>query len=168
MEESQRAAGALTEERGLLPATSRTPYPSSLRFGDCSLTTCFAGRPATELHPAANFSLGGGNANWGRREPPASARGVRRTKCDFRWISAVHTSLAVDRSADYSSATPVTDPSDQQPLRRPVGAKSFRTGWPQSLYLRACSRRTAGTAPAGACRRPVRAQSPFRDLRKDI
>jgi glyoxylase-like metal-dependent hydrolase (beta-lactamase superfamily II) len=97
----RKPAGRWRVNRGTWPLTGGPHVPPipSVGFGDCSLTTCFAGRPAS-------FSLGGGNANWGRREPPASARGVRRTKCDFRWISAVHTSLAVDRSADYSSATP--------------------------------------------------------------
>ena len=169
MEESQRAAGALTEERGPLSAglTYRLSLPS-LRFGDCSLTTCFAGRPATELHPAATLASAVETPTGGGVSHRPALEGVGRTKCDFRWISAAHTSLAVDRSADDSTRNTVTAPSDQQPLRRPVGAKSFRTGWPQSLYLRACSRRTAGTAPAGACRRPVQARSPFRDLRKDI
>ena len=101
MEESQRAAGALTEERGPLSAglTCRLSLPS-LRFGDCSLTTCFAGRPATELHPAATLASAVETPTGGGVSHRPALEGVGRTKCDFRWISAAHTSLAVDRSAD--------------------------------------------------------------------
>jgi hypothetical protein len=60
----------------------------------------------------------------------------------------------------------VTAPSDQQPLKRV--AESLRTDWRRSPGLRACLRLTPGTAPAGACRRPVRARSLFRGHRKDI
>jgi hypothetical protein len=60
----------------------------------------------------------------------------------------------------------VTAPSDQQPLERV--ALSLRTDWRRSPSLRAYSRPTPGTAPAGACQRPVRARSLFRGLRKDI
>jgi hypothetical protein len=61
----------------------------------------------------------------------------------------------------------VTVLSDQQPLNL-MPARSLRTGWPRSSSLPACSRPTSGTAPAVACRQPVQARFPFRDLRKDI
>ena len=56
--------------------------------------------------------------------------------------------LGVDTNSDcgrYASvrlAAFVTAPSGQQPLKRPVVAQLLRTGWPQSLGLRASSQPT--------------------------
>jgi hypothetical protein len=71
-------------------------------------------------------------------------------------------------AAGIASRATLTAPSDQQSVKRPMDAQSFRIDWPRSLSLRAGSEPITGTALAGAYRRLVRMPSPFRGLQKDI
>jgi hypothetical protein len=100
----------------------------------------------------------------------------RQSRCSPRrrsrlcpWASRTTVCSTVKRvRREWPAVATLTALSDQQPVKRPVEAQSFRVDWPRSLSLRACSQPIAGTAPVGACRRSVPAPSPFRGLRKDI
>jgi hypothetical protein len=99
-----------------------------------------------------------------KREAAATTHssGHRRTGVDHRC------SAEQPCAAGIASTATFTAPSDQQSVKRPADAQSFRIDWPRSLSLRACSQPIAGMALAGAYWRLVRVPSPFRGLRKDI
>ena len=151
-----RAAAGPPDLRTRSPPNSRPCLPRLGDFGH--------GRP-----PARGQA-------WNSHAPPAAARAVPGLgviiypASKAKWVDSSRFQGPGSGSSECAPSVNeraiVTAPSDQQPLKRV--AESLRTDWRRSPGLRACLRWTRGTAPAGACRRPVRARSLFRGLRKDI
>src|SRR5262245_32723696 len=73
----------------------------------------------------------------------AGEQSGRNFKAEHPGGLGVDTNSDCGRYASVRLAAFVTAPSGQQPLKRPVVAQLLRTGWPQSLGLRASSQPTS-------------------------